>query len=176
MNGANYSLLVVLIVLAALAGVAAFYYFGLPRGDTEFLVPPPPPALPPPPVYPEPSGEAPPVSGELTVSLETQLGSSVSAFGVTIMPLQIIEDSRCPVDVTCIQEGTVRVRARVVSGTGESDTVFKLGYPVTTEAEQVELVYVQPEPHSSRPLIAPSEYRLWFKISKRQSLGGPTAK
>ena len=172
MNGANYSLLIVLIVFAALAGIAAFYYFGIPRPASPYLIEDMAPPLnnvsPPPPLSSEaPAKEEPLVSGALSISLETQIGFSVSAFGVTILPLQIIEDSRCPIDVTCIQTGTVRVRAQVVSGAGESDTIFRLGYPVTTEAEQVELVYVQPEPHSSHPLIAPSEYRLWFKISRR---------
>lgn len=165
MNGANYSLLVVLIVFAALAGMAAFYYWGIPREDMG-------PAT----LYPTPpssrssgttDGAAPPVSGALDVSLETWLGFSISALGVTILPLQIIEDSRCPVDVTCVQAGTVRVRAQIISSAGQSDTIFRLGYPATTEAEQIELVDVWPELHSSRLLIAPHEYRLWFKISKR---------
>ena len=156
MNGANYSLLAVLILLAALAGMAAFYYFGIPGVNP----------LTPPPVYPlRVEGPPPPASSGLNASLETRLGFSVSALGVTILPLQIIEDSRCPVDVTCIQAGTVRVQAQVLNNAGESDIIFRLGYPVTAEAEQIELVNVLPEPHSSRPITA-DEYRLWFKISK----------
>ncbi len=105
------------------------------------------------------------------VDLETRIGQKVSGLGVTITPLAVIEDSRCAIDVVCIQAGTVRVRATLVSGLGTATQVFELNKPVTTEAEIVELIAVAPAPRSSVTIPA-GDYRFIFKITKRTfSLG-----
>jgi hypothetical protein len=100
------------------------------------------------------------------VLLETGINGVVTGLDVKITPLTLLEDSRCPIDVQCIQAGTVRVRALLGSGLGEGVQTFTLGVPITTEAEAVELVEVKPAPHSERQ-IASSEYRFIFKVSKR---------
>jgi|SRR3990167_10239605 len=100
------------------------------------------------------------------VELEARLNRSVSALGVTITPRQVLEDSRCPVDVTCIQAGTVRVRADLTSGLGTANQIFELGKPITTETEIVELIGVGPQSISGRQIDA-SQYRFTFRISKR---------
>ncbi len=100
------------------------------------------------------------------VELEARLNRSVSALGVTITPRQVLEDSRCPVDVTCIQAGTVRVRADLTSGLGAANQIFELGKPITTETEIVELIGVGPQSISGRQIDA-SQYRFTFRISKR---------
>lgn len=81
-----------------------------------------------------------------------------------ITPLEVVEDSRCPVDVVCIQAGTVRVRARVENESGSVTEIFKLQSPVITQMATIEMVKVAPEPRSQRT-ITPLEYRFFFRVS-----------
>jgi hypothetical protein len=68
--------------------------------------------------------------------------------------------------VTCIQAGTVRVRATLLSGLGSTTQIFELGKPITTEAEKITLVEVDPVPESGKePKTA--EYLFYFEINKR---------
>ncbi len=102
---------------------------------------------------------------------EGKIGTSASAFAVTVVPLEVLEDSRCPSDVQCIQAGTVRLRAQLISASGQSTMVFALGVPVTTEAEEITLTDVVPAPKAG-VRISPEEYRFIFKIEKRDLYKG----
>lgn len=101
-----------------------------------------------------------------TVSVGARMNEEVGALDVHIIPLKILEDSRCPTDVVCIQAGTVRLRARLISGLGEAIQEFTLGEPITTEAEEVLLEEVSPVPKAGVP-IADSAYKFTFQIRKR---------
>lgn len=96
----------------------------------------------------------------------SKIGETASAFSVRLTPHEVIEDSRCPVDVTCIQAGTVRVATTLENGLGTSEQVFVLGQPVTTEAEIVTLVRVEPQAVSTSD-IGDGDYIFYFKIKKR---------
>lgn len=91
------------------------------------------------------------------------------ANGVTLTPREVIEDSRCPTDVQCIQAGRVRLRATLTSGLGTANQVFLVGEPITTEAEAVTLVKVEPVKVSTVTL-KDSDYRFTFKVEKRAVL------
>ena len=106
-----------------------------------------------------------PLSGG-TVSVETRIGKEVSGLGVRITPLAIVEDSRCPIDVMCIQAGTVRVRALLSSGLGEATQEFKLGQTITTEAERITLTEVFPQ-RMAGTMVRDGEYVFQFEIAKR---------
>lgn len=109
-------------------------------------------------------------SGTLSLSLEATIGQKVTGQGVSIVPTEVLEDSRCPIDVVCIQAGTVRIKALLVSGLGEANQEFKLGVPVTTEAETVTLTNVSPVPKSTVQ-IQNSDYLFTFLIAKRTISG-----
>lgn len=98
--------------------------------------------------------------------VEVSLDQRISESGITLTVHEVLEDSRCPIDVVCIQMGTVRVRATLESGLGTAQQVFKLQKPVTTEAEEIMLVQVDPAPRSDHA-IQKSEYVLHFTITKR---------
>ena len=100
------------------------------------------------------------------ISLVAKINQPAKGLGVTIAPLEVVEDSRCPFDVVCIQAGTVRVRAAMTTAAGVRTEVFKLDEPVLTRVEQIELVSVVPEARSTIAIRA-NEYRFTFKISKR---------
>lgn len=82
---------------------------------------------------------------------------------ISILPIGIAEDSRCPVDVQCIQAGTVRVKIEVVSGMRTSTSIVKLGSPFTTESEKITLTAVGPEKRSQTE-VAMADYKLTFNV------------
>lgn len=109
----------------------------------------------------------PPAAPEVTeVTVSAALAESVPVFSVTLTPVSVEEDSRCPSDVTCIQAGTVRVKTAIVSAVGQGEIVLTLGEPATTEAEIITLTDVTPYPVASMP-TEDAQYRFTFKVAKR---------
>lgn len=94
------------------------------------------------------------------------LNEGASALGVKVTPLSVKEDSRCPVDVQCIQAGTVRLEATLESGLGLGTQIFTLGEAITTEAQVVVLERVEPAAKAGED-IEPGSYRFYFRITKR---------
>ena len=81
--------------------------------------------------------------------------------------VEVIGDSRCPVDAVCIQGGDAVVHVRVVDGrrvfhyelhTGDADRAT-----VQHGDFRLELIELRPFPFSSRT-IAPDEYRAAFRV------------
>lgn len=105
------------------------------------------------------------------------MGQLAKFKGISIMPIGIVEDSRCPTDVQCIQAGTVRVKIEVVSGMGTSTSVVTLGQTFTTEAENIVLTAVAPE-QNSKTQITMGDYRLTFNVVPRTVpvVNNPSAK
>ena len=91
-----------------------------------------------------------------------------SGLGVTIAPIEVIEDSRCPVgeNIRCIQAGTVRVRTKITKTNGERILVFTIGKPITSKTETIELVQVLPSARAEIPILA-NEYRFVFKVVRK---------
>jgi eight-cysteine-cluster-containing protein len=105
-----------------------------------------------------------PEEGEVTLGV----GETAAFRGILVTPVAVVEDSRCPVDVQCIQAGTVRVKLEIKSGLGTATKTVKLGDFITTEAQKVTFISVAPEKRSTKE-IKSSEYRFTVKIEKRSS-------
>lgn len=101
------------------------------------------------------------------VTITAKVNKSASGLGVTIAPIEVAEDSRCPVDenIRCIQAGTVRVRTKVTNVNGERILVFAIGTPVVSKTETIELTEVLPSARAEVPIVM-NEYRFVFKITK----------
>ncbi len=70
---------------------------------------------------------------------------------LTITPLKIEQDSRCPSDVVCIQAGTVEVSTKFFrQDVIDSARVLKLGEPTIIGDLEITLKDVQPYPVSSQ--------------------------
>jgi hypothetical protein len=67
--------------------------------------------------------------------------------GLRVRPLEVIEDSRCPLDVTCVWAGRVRLRASISGAEHE----LTLGEPLTTPRGVVVLAVVKPSSWSDWP-------------------------
>jgi hypothetical protein len=87
-----------------------------------------------------------------------QLGSS------TLTPVSIDEDSRCPLDVECIQAGTVRVQVRLQKGTEIQTVSVGLRAPIQLETGWLHLASVCP-PHISMAALSAADYLFTFTIS-----------
>ncbi len=101
------------------------------------------------------------------VTETVRLNESVRIAGVRINPSEIVEDSRCPTDVQCIQAGTVRVMASVTPrGSEQSEPIlFELGVRMTVGEDQVTLVDVSPAPQSGSE-IGDDQYVFTFSVIK----------
>jgi hypothetical protein len=89
------------------------------------------------------------------------IGEKVIVNGVIITLRSLTEDSRCPVDVQCIQAGTVRVT--VIADT--SDVIFTLGEPRAVAGMTMTLVSLVPAQKNSKVTVAPGDYRFTFSIA-----------
>ncbi len=106
------------------------------------------------------------IPSSTSVRIEAGIGQGASGLGVGVAPEEVLEDSRCPIDVQCVWAGTVRVRTLLSSGLGEAAQIFELGKPITTEAEEITLVDVLPYPEEGEKPSS-GDYRFIFEISKR---------
>lgn len=94
-------------------------------------------------------------SGMFTLALN-ETGES---HGWSVTPLALVTDSRCLVDVQCIQAGTVEVRVRV----GSTTQVLTLAEPLHIKGGTITLVQVTPEMRSNAR-IGLSGYRFSFLV------------
>lgn len=101
-------------------------------------------------------------------TIDTRIGQGTSMFGVKIIPLEVIEDSRCPIDVTCIQAGTVIVKTNVtVEKNGEIEQVFELDRIVEIN-DNLSATLTRVEPQKEEGVeISNSEYIFYFKVDKK---------
>jgi hypothetical protein len=100
------------------------------------------------------------------VSIEVHLNQKVDVEGETITPLLVLQDSRCPSDVQCIQAGTVRVSTTLQSGVRTLTQVFVLGTPVTLGTEEITLTDVKPV-KNSKIIIKSTDYLFTFRVVKK---------
>jgi hypothetical protein len=90
------------------------------------------------------------------------LGESVRVGALVATPRRLIEDSRCPANVQCIQAGRVVVSTQL-DGDGWQETVpLVLGEPYAVQGTAVTLVSARPEKDSPRRRPR-SEYRFVYE-------------
>ena len=90
------------------------------------------------------------------------LGETVRVGSVLATPTRVVEDSRCPYDVQCIQAGRLVVSTRL-DGSGWAETVpLTLGEPYAVGGTTVTLISGRPEKFSERDTPR-HEYRFIFE-------------
>ena len=90
------------------------------------------------------------------------LGETANLDGLTVRPLEVIEDSRCPALVRCVWAGRVRLRADV-SGTGTRE--LTLGEPAAVSGGTLTLVDVRPGKRAPEP-IPSRDYQFTFTFQR----------
>jgi hypothetical protein len=96
-------------------------------------------------------------------SVNVEFRQSTTVSGLSIKFISILEDSRCPIDVNCIQAGTVRVQTELVSEDVSYEQAFTLGQAVLVTGKEITLVQVEPYIQSD-VATTDSSYRLTFKV------------
>lgn len=92
---------------------------------------------------------------------DIKIGQSITLGGLTIKPVQVAEDSRCPTDVTCVWAGQVRLTV-LIAGIDEPATLT-LGESYEVLGKNVTLVAVTPAPNS-KVTIKTGDYRFNFMV------------
>ena len=80
---------------------------------------------------------------------------------VTITPLAVVEDSRCPVNVLCVQAGQLVVTARIDHPGGSTTQTLVLG--ATTLAASGTILFAEAE--ERRVSDDPGEAAKWFRFT-----------
>lgn len=106
--------------------------------------------------------------GTITLSLNQAAGFQS---GTSIRPLRVTEDSRCPVDVTCIQAGTAKIMLRVNNGSSALERELELGSSTTVGKDTITFTELTPLPKASIETSS-ADYRMVFKISNASVAGG----
>ena len=92
------------------------------------------------------------------------LGQPVNVGPVVATPMAIQEDSRCPVDASCIHAGTVIVETRIDGAGWRETTDLTLGESYSTHHISLVLSGVLPHREAGTDM-APSDYRFVFEIA-----------
>lgn len=103
---------------------------------------------------------APPGPSQATAGYDEKV--QIGALSVT--PLDMIEDSRCPKDVQCIWAGRVRLKIALYDGEQTSEPVLTMGTPLATSRGMLTLTQATPYP-SPTAKYAKSAYRFTFTVS-----------
>ena len=106
-----------------------------------------------------------------------KVGESTTVDGLTIEFMDVTQDSRCPIDVTCIWAGTIGVRLSLThSGTTEAVEFQQVDGAYSFKDYLIEIVSTSPAPISTGS-IASSQYEVTFKVDKGgQTLSVPKLK
>ncbi len=98
-----------------------------------------------------------------------RVGETVVANNLEITFTRVLEDSRCPVGVTCIWEGNAKVELEVGALNGDGPTI-QLVLNTATEprdgdayGQRITLTAVHPHPVSTAP-IPPDKYEVRLKV------------
>ena len=96
-----------------------------------------------------------------------ELGQRIYVDGPWVTPVNVLEDSRCPADVQCIQAGQVRLQVKIELGARTENAVLTWrpgdeNEGVHVADGQLRLTDVQPAPTTAQ--IADASYRFKFRF------------
>ena len=90
------------------------------------------------------------------------IGETVRVGSLTATPRRLVEDSRCPLTVRCVQAGRVVVSTQIAGPAGTETVPLVLGEPFAVHGTTVTLVSARPEKWNERRRPR-SEYRFVFE-------------
>ena len=88
-----------------------------------------------------------------------RLGQMAAVNGPRVRADRVIEDSRCPTDVQCVQAGRLIVRVTVFGGGWSRQFDLQPGVPVHVADGSLTLVEATPLPRTTRPRTRMHAYR-----------------
>ncbi len=108
------------------------------------------------------------VSQPVRVLLHFGQEVAVEGSALRVSFVRVLEDSRCPADVTCVWEGNARVELGIAAGTGPTFSL-QLNTAISPKSAdwrgvRVTLLDVRPYPTSRRP-IPHEEYTIELEVA-----------
>ena len=95
---------------------------------------------------------------------EVGLGEKLRLGPVHVRPIAVVEDSRCPADVTCDSPNRIVVRTEIRGPTSSKTRNFEVGFTREVEgAGGLMLAAVSPSP-TADGAIAPTAYRFTYQF------------
>lgn len=95
---------------------------------------------------------------------DVRLGQTAYVDGPKIKPVEVIEDSRCPMNARCVWAGRVRLKALWVRSSGNQEIELTLGEPKPLADGAITLTSVRPDKSTDR-IITPKDYRFSFSFA-----------
>ncbi len=92
---------------------------------------------------------------------EAGFNQSLALNGVTITPLSLVEDSRCPINAMCVWQGRLIISARIARDGREEDVRLSLKEPKQVLGRTITLETALPSRQSGVE-IAAEDYRFSF--------------
>ena len=89
------------------------------------------------------------------------LGQVGRVDGLSVRPIAIVEDSRCPINAICVWAGRLVVRAEISGGDWRQTRDIELRKPQPIANGQLTLIEASPSKMADQP-IAPGDYRFTF--------------
>ena len=108
--------------------------------------------------------EIPVVFAQTKEETTAALNQKILNRGVFITPLEVISDSRCPVDVTCIWAGEISLKIRLEKAGVSREVIIKQQTPLTFEGKTISLIDITPVNYSQKPLNK-EDYRFTFLVT-----------
>ena len=112
---------------------------------------------------------------ELDKEFTIKINQTISVDNLKATFLEIVEDSRCPSDVTCIWQGRASIKMNVENGVQNNDIILTIGENSTAQMEiyKINLSDLNPYPISTKK-ISPEEYVATMNISKNKDISVPS--
>ncbi len=98
------------------------------------------------------------VAPSLPDGTNVALGQKALVDGPLIMPVEILEDSRCPANARCVWAGQVKISAVWVRPAGNQRIELTSGKPLSLADGKLTLTDVRPTKMTGR-IIEPKDYR-----------------
>jgi hypothetical protein len=95
---------------------------------------------------------------------DVRLGQTAYVDGPKIKPVEVLEDSRCPMNARCVWAGRVRLKALWLRPSGNHEIELTLGEPKPLADGTLTLTSVRPDKSTDRT-IAPKDYRFSFSFA-----------
>jgi len=96
---------------------------------------------------------------------DVALGQKAYVDGPLVQPVEVLEDSRCPMNARCVWAGRVRVKMVWIRGNGEKQPFeVTLGESTPIADGAITLDSVRPEKMTNVP-IKPADYRFSFRFA-----------
>jgi len=92
------------------------------------------------------------------------LGERVYVDGPHVTPLEVLEDSRCPINARCVWAGRVRVSVKIDLGSGSANYIIGNDEPIRIADGHLSLEEVQPSLKAGEK-AAPGDYRFGFTFA-----------